>query len=77
MSNETVCACCEKPGHIAEHCKAPFKKRWPGRHAVKMTMRNKDGATIDFTGDISEQVYAKLGEALNEALTAAFPKEPS
>jgi hypothetical protein len=77
MSDNTVCACCDKPGHIAEHRKAPFRKRWPGKSAVKMTLRNKDGATIDFTGDISEQVYTKLGEALNEALTAAFPKEPS
>lgn len=77
MSNETVCVCCEKPGHSAPDCKAPFRKRWPGKRAVKMTLRNQHGACVDFEGDISERLYSKLGEALNEAIEASFPEEPS
>lgn len=75
MSDTDVCKRCEKPGHSARHCKTPFKKCWPGKPAVKLTLRRKDGAMLSFTGSVSEQVYSKFGEALLEALSNASQKD--
>ena len=78
MSDNTVCACCEKPGHSAPDCKAPFKKRWPGKPAVRMTLRSKSGGTIDFEGDLSDELFTRFGVVLNDAIVAGSAiKAPS
>ena len=60
MSQKAICAVCEKPGHSGRECKAPFRKRWPGKPALKMLLRAPSGSTFEITCEITAEQFVEL-----------------
>jgi hypothetical protein len=54
---------CERCGvttHETRVCKVSFRKAWPGKPAVKATLRSVDGRSIDFELDLTPEAFAQI-----------------
>jgi hypothetical protein len=51
------CVCCGKTGHAGRKCPAPFKKRWPGKPAIKLLVRTEQGNEIEMISPLSPATY--------------------
>ena len=74
-TSDDLCQCCEKRGHRAEKCKAPFSKRWPGKHAIKLTLRNPDGVGVEYVAGMSEEDYRRGHEFLRSLFKSSAERE--
>lgn len=66
------CNRCGSTMHETGVCRANFRKAWPGRPAVKATLRAANGTTVDFELDIEVASY----DAILALLTAQTSRKP-
>lgn len=60
--DNTKCKVCDKLGHTGRECKATFRKKWPGRPALKMLLRSADGNTVETEFDLDDVLYEQAHE---------------
>ncbi len=59
--SESVQGGCPRCGgnHLGRHCKAPFRKSWPGKAAMVLRLRAADGSYVELTSDLSPELFER------------------